>query len=153
HVPVGNGTFISARATAVNVGKIVIGMPRWTQVLSSHALLDVAGEWQGQDNAKPPQPEVQLGVDIPRFDTVTNTITVANGTYSLPTHGWKQQLQASLSYVAGQHEIKTGYQFARAQRDQNFIGVSDYPAGLQAQYASGVPAGVKTYNTPTGSDY
>ena len=91
--------------------------------------------------------------DIPRFDAVTNQISVASPTYSLPTNTYKQVIQSSLSYVAGQHDLKVGWQMTRGVRKTYFLAVSDYPAGLQAIYKNGVPDSVKTFNTPTGSDY
>jgi hypothetical protein len=142
--------FSEERATGFNDSRVWINTDRWTKVLSSKAFLDVAGLIMTSHNDKGPQPEVKPG-DVARFDSVTNTVSVATGTYSLPTWSYKDLIQASLTYVAGSHDLKIGEQFTRAIRNQNFLSTSDYPAGLQAIYANGVPTSVKTFNTPTGS--
>jgi hypothetical protein len=141
--------FSDSRATKHNDARVWVGIQRWTEVLSPRMFLDVTGAWQAQQNNKPPQPEVQQG-DISRFDSVTQTITVAAATYSLPTNGYKQQFRPTLTYVAGNHDLKVGYQFVRSERDTAFMSVD---GGLQAIYASGVPTSVKTFNTPTGDNY
>jgi hypothetical protein len=141
--------FSDSRATKNNDARVWVGIQRWTEVLSPRMFLDITGAWQSQQNDKPPQAEVQLG-DISRFDSVTQTVTVASPTYSLPTHGYKQQFRPSLTYVAGNHDVKVGYQFVRSERDTAFMSVD---GGLQAIYASGVPTSVKTFNTPTGDNY
>src|SRR5262249_982736 len=74
------------RATNVNDSRNQVGIHRWTQVISQRTVLDVAGSWIMHHNDKAPQPDVQSG-DISRFDSVSNTITVASPTYSNPTRG------------------------------------------------------------------
>jgi hypothetical protein len=144
--------FSDTRATQFNNQKVWIGIYRFQEVLTSRLLFDVGGMHIASSNDKAPQPEVQHG-DIPRFDAVTNQISVASPTYSLPTNTYKQVVQSSVSYVAGQHDLKVGWQLTRGVRKTYFLAVSDYPAGLQAIYKNGVPDSVKTFNTPTGSDY
>ena len=144
--------FSDVRATSVNDSRNQVGIHRWTQVLSQKTVLDVAGSWILHHNDKAPQPEVEQG-DISRFDSVTNTITVASPTYSYPTRGSRWQFQTSLTRVAGGHDFKAGYQFNRSRRGTFFNGVLDGAAGMQAVYANGVPTSVRTFNTPTGSTY
>ena len=144
--------FSEERATGYNDSRVWINTNRFTKVLSSRMFLDVAGLVMTSHNDKGPQPEVQPG-DVAKFDTVTNTISVAAGTYSVPTWSFKDLIQGAVTYVAGPHDLKLGTQFTRAIRDQNFLSVSNYPAGLQAIYANGVPTSVKTFNTPTGSTW
>jgi hypothetical protein len=144
--------FSDTRATQRNDARAWVGITRYTHVISSHLVADVAVEWQTQHNDKLPQPDVLPG-DVSHFDAVTNTITVASGTYGSPTQSDKQQTSASLSYVAGSHEFKFGHQYVRSVRKTFFLSTSDYPAGLQAIYRNGVPDSVKTFNTPTGSSW
>jgi hypothetical protein len=55
-----------------------------------------------------PQKDVQIG-EIPRFDSITRTNTVAAATYSY-NNGWRAHAQASLTYYAGPHNLKLGWQ-------------------------------------------
>src|SRR5262245_7976520 len=142
--------FCDTQATAFNDGRARIKHYPFTKVLTPHMFRDVDGLVMTSHNDKGPQSTVKPG-DTARFDTVTNTISVAAPTYSLPTWSYKDLLQSSLTFVAGPHDLKIGQQFTRAVRNTNFLSMSNYPSGLQAIYANGVPTSVKTYNTPTGS--
>jgi carboxypeptidase family protein len=144
--------FSDTRATNVNDSRNQVGIHRWTQVLSSKTVLDVDASWILHHNDKAPQADVQPG-DISHFDSSTNTITVASPTYSFPTHGSRWQAQASVTYVAGNHDLKGGYQFNRSRRGTFFQGILTDESGMQAIYSNGVPTSVKTYNTPNGSTY
>jgi hypothetical protein len=111
-------------------------------------VMDVAGiSMNGQTNNLP-QPEVHAG-DIPRFDSVTNTNTVASATYSI-NNGWRAELASSLSYSAGRHDVKVGYQLVQTRSVSGATSISN-PQGMRAVYRSGVPDSVNTYNTPTSS--
>jgi hypothetical protein len=144
--------FADYNSTQYNDARVWLGIERWTQVLSSRMVLDVAGAWQTQHNDKGPQPSVPNGT-IPKFDSVTNTLRDAAPTYSLPTHGFKQQLNPSLTISAGSHDIKFGYQGTRSVRETFFESLSNFPSGLQEVFANGVPTSVHTYDTPTGSTW
>jgi hypothetical protein len=144
--------FTDEQSTKRNDARVWVGIERYTQVLSPRMVFDVAGSWQSQQNDKPPQPGVPNGT-IPRFDSVTQTITQASPTYSLPTHGYKQQVRPSVTYIAGNHDLKVGYQFTRSERVTHFESISNFPSGLQEVFANGVPTSVHTYNTPTGTTY
>jgi hypothetical protein len=143
--------FASSATTTLQDGRTWIEMPRWTAVLSKRMVLDIAGAVQHGQNNKAPQPTVQPG-DIPRFDSVTNTITVAAPTYGATCCDNKVQGQAALTVVAGSHDLKVGYQYLRSNRSTFFYSVMNPDgSGLQAQYANGLPSQVVTYNTPSGS--
>lgn len=144
--------FTDSRATAYNDGRVWLGIHRYTHVLSSRMVLDAAMMHIAGSNDRAPQPEVQKG-DIARFDAVTNTITVAAGTYSLPIDTHKQTLQSSLGMMAGDHDLRAGWQLVRGVRKMNFTSISHYPAGLRAIFRNGAPDSVNTYNTPTGSSW
>ena len=96
-----------------------------------------------------PQPSVTPG-DLPRWDRVTNTFTVARSTYNENPQR-RTYLQSSLSYVASDHNFKFGYQLDRTEYTVREFSMSHYPAGLMAVFRSGVPDSVITYNTPTDS--
>src|SRR5262249_55256038 len=85
--------------------------------------------------------------DIARFDSVSQTTTVAKGSYSYAPN-WTSALNASLNYVAGSHDIKVGYQYSRRMNRQQYYSFSHYPSGLRAVYRNGAPDSVNTYNTP-----
>ncbi|MGH9385547.1 MAG: carboxypeptidase regulatory-like domain-containing protein, partial [Vicinamibacterales bacterium] len=153
HQNTANATqFSDSRATSFNDGRIWLGIYRYTHVLSSRTVWDAAVMHLTGSNDKAPQPEVQRG-DIARFDAVTNTLSVATGTYSLPTVTSKQVVQSSLGVIAGEHDVKAGWQLTRGVRNSNFISMSHYPAGLRAIFRNGAPDSVNTYSTPTGSSW
>lgn len=54
-----------------------------------------------------------------------------------------------MSYVAGAHNLKAGYQWDLGQNKAYTYSMSNYPSGLQAVYRNGVPDSARTYNTPT----
>ena len=153
HQNTANATqFSDSRATSFNDGRIWLGIHRYTLVLSPRMVFDAAAMHMAVSNDKAPQPEVQPG-DIARFDAVTNTLSVATGTYSLPTDTYKQVLQSSLGVIAGAHDVRAGWQLARGVRKSSFLSMSHYPAGLRAIFRNGAPDSVNTYNTPTGSSW
>ena len=140
--------FFDTLASNYNPSKNVINMGRWTSVLSPHMVLDVGGITMNGQTNNLPQKEVHQG-DIPRFDSVLRTNTVAAATYSI-NNGWRAELASSLSYMAGDHDVKAGYQLVQTRSVSGGTSVSD-PSGLRAVYRNGVPDSVNTYNTPTES--
>jgi hypothetical protein len=143
--------FFDERATVYNASRNHLFLPKWTHVLSSRMVLDVGTATQKVQNNREPQPEVQPG-DIPRFDSVTRTNTVALGNYNNIAEGWRTQFAASVSFLAGSHDIKVGHQYIYSLLRSENISHSHFPSGLRAVYRNGVPDSVNTYNTPTGSD-
>jgi hypothetical protein len=122
---------------------------RWAGVLSSQLLAEAGGNVQYGPIILLPQPSVAPG-DLPRWDRVTNTFTVARSTYNENPQR-RTYLQSSLSYVASDHNFKFGYQLDRTEYTVREFSMSHYPAGLMAVFRSGVPDSVITYNTPTDS--
>ena len=84
--------------------------------------------------------------DIARFDSVTNTATLALGTYS-NNPMFRGVFIGSVSYFTTTHDIKAGYSMNYAKRTGNVYSTS----GMRAVYRSGVPDSVNTYNTPVSS--
>jgi carboxypeptidase family protein len=124
---------------------IPINQVKWMTVLSPKMVVDTAVSFLGGHFPSPPEPEVRPG-DIARYDSVLRNHTVANPNYSdrpLRRSVWL----SSLSYVAGSHDVKVGYQFMRLRHELLTYSMSDF----QAVYRNGVPDSVNTYNTPTHS--
>ncbi len=91
------------------------------------------------------RPEVKDG-DISRFDAVTNAYVIALPTYrDLAT--FRDQVMGSMSYFAGRHDIRFGYQFMTAVQKSSTWSTS----GMRAVYRSGRPDSVNTYNVPITS--
>jgi carboxypeptidase family protein len=138
--------FFEARAAFYNPSRNHVVIGRYTQVLSSKMVFDAAASSVRGQTDRMPEPEVQHG-DVPRFDSVTRVNTVAMPTYNYD-HGRRANVNTSLSYVAGSHDLKAGYQFIRTTSVAGGFSVSNYPAGFRAVYRNGVPDSVNTYNTP-----
>jgi hypothetical protein len=140
--------FFDTRASAYNPSDNIINSVRLTRVLNGRMVLEASGiSMNGQTDTEP-QDEVGTG-DIPTFDSVTRTNTVAAATYSY-NNGWRAHAQASLAYSAGSHDLKLGYQIYQTRSVGG--GWSVYTPeghGLRAVFRNGVPDSVNTYNTPT----
>jgi hypothetical protein len=134
--------FFETQSANYNPSFNMINLARWTTVLSSHMVLDVSGNaMNGQDDSFP-EPQVPANA-IAHYDTVTRTFTVAQGMYTNPHNGWVAEVAANLSYTLPKHEIKVGYQLFQ---DRYVVG-SISTSNMLANYASGVPTSVNTYNT------
>ena len=141
----GNATtdFAESRAMFHLDGYIPINQVKWMTVLSPKMIFDTATSFLGGHFPSPPEPEVKMG-DIARYDSVLKNHTVANPTYS-DRPGRRSVWLSSLSYMAGRHDVKLGYQFMRVRMELETYSTSD----MQAVYRNGVPDSVNTYNTPT----
>jgi hypothetical protein len=138
--------FGEVRATQARDQQIKITQVKYTSVLSSRAVLDVAGSYHYGPYPVLPNPEVRPG-DIPRFDITTSTSTVVAANYT-NNHPLKPVFISSLTYTAGRHEVKFGYQYNGNDYRSDSYSMSHHPAGLVARFRSGVPDSVQTYNTP-----
>ena len=138
--------FGERRATVARDQRIKITQTRWTAAVGAKAVVDIAYSHHYGPFPNLPNPEVQPG-DIPRFDLGTSTQTVAANvyTYNFPT---KPVFVSSLSYIAGNHEVKLGYQFDGNNYRTYNESTSHFPSGLVARYRNGVPDSVQTFNTP-----
>jgi outer membrane receptor protein involved in Fe transport len=134
--------FFETQSANYNPSFNMINVGKWTTVLSNHMVLDVsANSMNGQDDSFP-EPQVPSNA-IARYDTVTRTFTVAQGTYSNPHNGWVNEFAGNLSYTIPGHEFKFGYQLFRDRYHVGSISTSN----ILANYANGVPTSVNTYNT------
>lgn len=140
------GTFVEDRASTLQDQPTNVYQAKWTSVMSPKMIVDVSSSLQKGVTPSREQNQVQPG-DIPRLDLVTLVSSVAAPTYSLNPQ-YKGVLNASTSYFAGQHDIKTGYQFVRGMSRRSAYSMSHYPAGLLARYRNDVPDSVLVYNAP-----
>jgi hypothetical protein len=142
--------FFDSRASAYNPSDNTINSARWTTILNQKMVIEASGITMNGQTDTLPQKDVSVG-DIPRFDSITRTNTVAAATYSY-NNGWRAQAQASATTTLGGHDIKTGWQMYQTR--SVFGGWSVYTPegyGLRAVFRNGVPDSVNTYNAPTKS--
>jgi hypothetical protein len=141
--------FFSKDAAIYNPARHWLHIGRWTSVLSQRAVLDVAASLAYGNNHSYPQPGVENGT-VARFDVATRINTHANRSYRF-NFGWRTNLHYSLSYTAGNHDLKVGHSFIQSAVENYNFHTSHYPNGLLAQYRNGVPESVRTYNSPVSS--
>lgn len=139
-------TFIEQRASRIQAQPADIHQLKWTATLSPKMVMDVGASLQEGPTPYKQQKEVKPG-DIPRLDLVTLVGTVAAPTYDFQPQ-YKGVLNASLSYFAGKHDLKIGYQFGRSMDRRQSYSTSHFPSGLVARYSNSVPNSVVVYNTP-----
>jgi hypothetical protein len=85
---------------------LTVHQTKWTQTRSSRLLFDASSSvFLVDDDSR--AAEVQMG-DIARFDQVTNTATIALGTYS-NNPMFRGVFLGSVSYFTTSHDVKVGY--------------------------------------------
>jgi carboxypeptidase family protein len=141
--------FFSNEATTLNPARHWFHLARWTDVLSSKSVLDVAASFAYGNNHLLPQPEVVAGA-VAKFDAVTRINTGARRTYQYQP-GNRGNIHASLGYYAGEHDMKFGWQYIRSDVSSGVFLTSHFPAGLNAIYRNGAADSVNTYNAPNDS--
>ncbi|MBM3772561.1 MAG: TonB-dependent receptor [Acidimicrobiia bacterium] len=139
--------FYESRAMLVQDLESPIDQIKWTSAARSNLLFDVAASRYYPVIVRSQQPEVQPG-DIPRFDAITNTFSVAQGSYPGRPVYPRYYLHGSMTYVLRNHDLKIGYQYNNQWTYANSYSTSHFPAGLRAVFRNGVPDSVNTYNTP-----
>lgn len=141
------GTFSDENASQVQDQPADIYQIKWASTLSPKLILDAGVSLQTGVSPYHEQKAVKPG-DLPRFDSGTQTATVAAGVYRREPE-YKGVASASISYFAGKHDVKTGYQFSRNMHRRISWSTSHYPSGLRAVYVNGRPDSVTVYNSPT----
>lgn len=142
----GGGTaFAESRARNLNDKYPDVHQLKFTSSLGAKAVVDVSYSRFRADDKFGQEPEVNSG-DIARFDSVTNTYTVALPTYR-DNAMHRDQVFASFSYFAGRHDIRFGYQFAKGGEKSSAWSTS----GMRAVFINGVPGSVNTYSVPITS--
>ncbi len=143
-------TYNATRRQAPN-GKAFDSL-RWTAAHSPVVVTEVAvGVFHGF-NVRQPQPGVGglLSGAIPRYDEDTERATEAHPSYNNEPNR-RYTANANISYYAGNHDFKFGYQYMGTFYQDNEFGISHFPSGLLAVYRSGVPDHVEVWNTPVQS--
>jgi hypothetical protein len=141
--------FIDNDATSRQVINSHIYQTKWTSVLPRQMLMDLSASGLfGIENGLP-QPGVRLG-SLPTFDSVLREHRGAVPVY-LHRPSSRVNVLSSLSFRAGSHDFKLGYQLMwRKAGDSNDAFISPYaPAGIRAVFRNGIPDSVNTYNSPT----
>jgi len=141
--------FFSKDAAIYNPARHWFHIGRWTSVLSQRAVLDVAGSLAYGNNHLDPQPGIGPGA-LARFDVASRINTGANRRYQFQ-FGHRANIHYSLTYTAGNHDVKAGHSFINSEVETWFYHTSHYPHGLLAQYRNGAPESVRTYNSPAPS--
>jgi hypothetical protein len=141
--------FIDNAASAYQVINSTIAQTKWTSVLPHQMLLDVSASYLHGDEKGRPQDEVVPG-SIPTFDSITREHRVAAPNY-LHRPATRVNVLSSLTFRAGSHDFKAGYQLMYRKASDTWTGViSPYaPSAFRAQFRNGVPELVNTYNSPT----
>ncbi|MBI4471564.1 MAG: TonB-dependent receptor, partial [Acidobacteria bacterium] len=129
---------------------------KWTSTVSSRIVTDAGVSLQTGPSPYLPKPEAEAAAArglFPRTDQATNALTVMNQSYSSQPQ-YRVSSNFNLSYFAGAHEIKTGYQFNRIMlRSQNWSIVdpvkAPLPGPFSARYNNGIGNQVTLYNYPT----
>jgi hypothetical protein len=138
--------FFSEEATTYNPARHWFHLARWTNVLSSKSVLDVAVSFAYGNNHLLPQPGLAENA-LSKFDAVTRINTGARRTYQFQP-GNRGNIHTSLSYLAGDHDMKVGWQYIRSDVSSSDFLTSHYPSGLNAIYRNGAADSVNTYNAP-----
>ena len=138
--------FVESQATWNQTLRTNLDQLKWTSTLSPRLVVDVSGSYSKTLQNLPPQAGVTNGM-IPAQDLLTQTTMVAQPTY---TRAWysRRVAHANMSYATSQHNIRAGYQFDMGRNDSYIYSISNFPAGLRANFRNGVPDSVSTYNTP-----
>ena len=141
----GGGTFAESRARNLNDKYPDVHQLKFTSSLSNRAVVDVSYSRFRADDKFGQEPEVKAG-DISRFDAVTNAYTVALPTYR-DNAMHRDGLYTNMDIVSGSHDVRFGFQYIKGGEKSSAWSTS----GMRAQYRSGVPDAVNTYNVPITS--
>jgi len=141
--------FIDGDATIHQTINSNIVQTKWTSVLKNNLLFDASGSFLHGDEHGRPQDSVEPG-SIPTFDLVRREHTVAPPNF-LHRPATRVNVLSSLTFHAGSHDLKAGYQFMYRKASDTWTGViSPYaPYGFRRQLRNGLPDSVNTYNSPT----
>jgi hypothetical protein len=141
--------FIDGDATIHQTINSNIVQTKWTSVLKNNLLFDASGSFLHGDEHGRPQDSVEPG-SIPTFDLVRREHTVAPPNF-LHRPATRVNVLSSLTFHAGSHDLKAGYQFMYRKASDTWTGViSPYaPFGFRRQLRNGLPDSVNTYNSPT----
>ena len=114
----------------------------WTSTVTNRLLVDVGMTYMPVNYNLFFEPGAVPGT-IARYDTVLSTMTGISPRQDLD-RGAYTTINASVSYVTGSHNLKTGIQFRQGYFQESFQMNGDMIQVLQ----NGAPTSVRIYNTP-----
>jgi len=140
-------TYSDDAASRIQKNLVDIYQLKWTGTLSPRVVVDLAASVQTGISPYYPQENVRPGC-IPHNDLGTQVLTGCNQTYAEGPQ-YKGVTNASMSYFAGAHDVKIGYQYGHSMNGNRVWSMSHYPSGLVANFRNGSPESVTLYSTPT----
>jgi len=131
---------------------------KWTNTISSKIVADAGVSLQVGPSPYLPKPEALTAAaagQFPKYDTATQAYTVMLSDYSKVPQ-YRVASNFNLSYFAGGHEIKFGYQFGRLMLRNEDWSIIDpvkgpLPGPFLARYNNGKPQDVQLLNYPVDS--
>jgi Carboxypeptidase regulatory-like domain/TonB-dependent Receptor Plug Domain len=130
---------------------------KWTNTWSSRIVTDAGVSLQVGPSPYLPKAEALANAAaglFPQNDQSTGASTVMNNSYNKQPQ-YRIASNFNLSYFAGSHEIKFGYQFGRLMLRSQTWSIVNYPdlpgIPFSARYSNGTPNAVLLYNYPVDS--
>jgi hypothetical protein len=140
-------TFSDDASSRVQGNPVGVYQLKWSGTPTPRIVIDLMASTQAGTSDYTPQDVAKPGC-IPHNDLGTSTLTLCNPTYALgPTY--KAASNAAVSYFAGSHEVKVGYQFGRNTLATKSWSLSHYPSGLVANFRNGNAESATLYSTPS----
>jgi hypothetical protein len=138
----GGGTFADSAARNHNFKYPDVHQAKFTSPIGTKMVADISYNRLRADDNFGQEPQVASDA-ISRFDSVTNSYTVALPTYH-DNQMFRDQAFASVSFFGGGHDVRVGVQYTKGGEKSGYWSTSD----MRAVYANGVPTQVNTYNLP-----
>jgi Carboxypeptidase regulatory-like domain/TonB dependent receptor-like, beta-barrel/TonB-dependent Receptor Plug Domain len=130
---------------------------KWTDTVSSRIVTDAGVSLQVGPSPYLPKAEALANAAaglFPKNDQSTGASTVMNNGYNTQPQ-YRGAANFNLSYFAGRHEVKFGYQFSRLMLRSETWSIVNYPdlpgIAFSARYSNGNPNAVLLYNYPADS--
>ncbi len=130
---------------------------KWTNTFSSKMVTDAGVSLQVGPSPYLPKAEAEANAKLglfPKNDQATGASTVMNNGYNTQPQ-YRIASNFNLSYFAGPHEIKIGYQFSRLMlrsKTWSIVNYADLPGiPFSARYNNGAANAVLLYNYPADS--
>lgn len=124
---------------------------KWTSAISNRLLAEAGYSFNYEEYVIVNQPGVNFErgtaawyAGASRRDALLGTLRSGFGAGQGGRYPDRFNTQAAVSYIAGSHNLKTGFQFNWGP----YINTRDTNADLQQVYLNGVPSSVTVYNTP-----
>ena len=122
---------------------------KWTSILSNRMLLEVGHSFTRHDLPNQYHPGTAVSSTFP-YGAINKTDIVLGTTYGAPAppqliKWWNYYTLASLSYAAGSHALKIGFQDRAGSSE---VIVPDTNCGCQQRYRNGQPDSIVIYANP-----